>query len=56
LGQAAQRQVRPSLLALTNRERARWMLQTTRRDNRVVDGVVVQSLSASPTSLRRPPS
>jgi hypothetical protein len=40
---------RPSLLALTNRERARWMLQTTRRDNRVVDGVVVQSLSASPS-------
>ena len=25
------------------------MLQTTRRDNRVVDGVVVQSLSASPS-------
>ena len=42
-------QVRPSLLALTNRERARWMLQTSRRDNRVVDGVVVQSLSASPS-------
>jgi len=40
---------RPSLLALTNRERARWMMQTTRRDNRVVDGVVVQSLSASPS-------
>ena len=42
-------EVRPSLLALTNRERARWMLQTSRRDNRVVDGVVVQSLSASPS-------
>jgi uncharacterized membrane protein len=40
---------RPSLLALTNRERSRWMLQTTWRDNRVVDGVVVQSLSASPS-------
>ncbi|MDP1902104.1 MAG: DUF599 domain-containing protein [Rubrivivax sp.] len=40
---------RPSLLALTNRERTRWMLQTTGRENRVVDGVVVQNLSASPT-------
>lgn len=40
---------RPSLLALTNRERARWMMQTSRRENRVVDGVVVQSLSGSPS-------
>lgn len=40
---------RASLLASTNRERRRWMLQTTYRDNRVVDGVVVQSLSASPS-------
>jgi uncharacterized membrane protein len=39
---------RPSILALTNRERRRWMLRTTLRENRVVDGVVVQSLSASP--------
>jgi len=39
----------PSLLALTNRERRRWMLQTTWRDNRVLDGVVVQSMSASPS-------
>ena len=47
---AKQRSVkRPSLLALTNRERARWMMQTTRRENRVVDGVVVQSLSGSPS-------
>ncbi|HEY6133178.1 MAG TPA: DUF599 domain-containing protein [Rubrivivax sp.] len=38
-----------SLLALTNLERHRWMLQSTRRDNRVLDGVVVQSLSASPS-------
>jgi uncharacterized membrane protein len=38
----------PSLLALGNRERDRWMLQTTRRDNRVLDGVVVQNLSVSP--------
>ena len=42
-------QVRPSLLALTNRERARWMMQTTWRENRVVDGVVVQNLSTSPS-------
>ena len=41
--------VRPSLLALTNRERVRWMLQTTLRDNRVIDGVVVQNLSTSPS-------
>jgi uncharacterized membrane protein len=40
---------RPSLLALTNRERHRWMLQSTWRDNRVLDGVVVQNLSASPS-------
>jgi uncharacterized membrane protein len=39
----------PSLLALTNRERMRWMRQTSWRDNRVVDGVVVQSLSTSPS-------
>ena len=41
--------VRPSLLALTNRERMRWMLQTTGRENRVVDGVVVQNLSTGPS-------
>ena len=41
--------VQPSLLALTNRERTRWMLQTTWRENRVIDGVVVQNLSTSPS-------
>ena len=41
-------EVRPSVLGSTNRERMRWMLQATRRDNRVIDGVVVQSMSASP--------
>jgi len=41
--------VKPSVLAATNRERARWMLQTTWRENRVVDGVVVQNLSTSPS-------
>jgi uncharacterized membrane protein len=42
-------EVRPSLLALTNRERTRWMMQTTSRENRVFDGVVVQNLSTSPS-------
>jgi uncharacterized membrane protein len=41
--------VQPSVLALTNRERQRWMLQATWRDNRVLDGVVAQNLSASPS-------
>jgi len=40
---------RPSVLASTNRIRRQWMLQTTWRDNRVIDGVVVQSLSSSPS-------
>jgi uncharacterized membrane protein len=38
----------PSLLALGNRERRRWMLQTTMRENRVFDGVVLQNMSVSP--------
>jgi uncharacterized membrane protein len=42
-------EVRPSVLALTNRERMRWMLQASRRDNRVLDGIVVQNLSTSPS-------
>jgi uncharacterized membrane protein len=37
-----------SILATTNRWRREWMLQTTRRDNRIVDAAVTQSLSASP--------
>ncbi|RQP25949.1 DUF599 domain-containing protein [Piscinibacter terrae] len=39
----------PSVLASTNRIRQAWMLQTTYRDVRVIDGVVVQSLSTSPS-------
>jgi len=39
----------PSILATTNRIRRQWMLQTTYRDVRVVDGVVVQNLSTSPS-------
>lgn len=38
----------PSLLAVTNRQRRRWMLQATLRENRVLDGLVVQNLSVSP--------
>lgn len=41
--------VRPSVLAATNRIRRQWMLQTTKREVRVVDGVVVQNLSTSPS-------
>lgn len=39
---------RSTILATTNRWRRQWMLQTTQRENRVVDVVVVQNLSASP--------
>jgi uncharacterized membrane protein len=39
----------PSLLAASNRVRRQWMLQATFREVRVIDGVVVQSLSASPS-------
>lgn len=38
-----------TLLAATNVERRRWMLQTTWRENRVVDGIVLQSLASSPS-------
>jgi uncharacterized membrane protein len=38
-----------SLLATANRHRRMWMLQTTGRENRVIDGVVVQNLSSSPS-------
>jgi len=38
-----------SLLATTNRYRRLWMMQTTVRENRVIDGVVVQNLSTSPS-------
>jgi uncharacterized membrane protein len=40
---------RDSLLATTNRFRRQWMIQTTARENRVIDGVVVQNLSTSPS-------
>ncbi len=38
-----------SLLATTNRYRRLWAMQTTHRDNRMIDGSVVQNLSSSPT-------
>ena len=38
-----------SLLAATNAVRRQWMLQTTYREVRVIDGVVIQSLSTSPS-------
>jgi uncharacterized membrane protein len=41
--------VQPSLLAVSNQVRRQWMLQATRREVRVVDGVVVQNLSNSPS-------
>ncbi len=40
--------VQPSILATTNRWRRHWMLQATRRENRIVDSAVVQNLSGSP--------
>jgi uncharacterized membrane protein len=42
-------QTQPSILASTNRIRRQWMLQTTYREVRVVDAVVMQSLSSSPS-------
>jgi uncharacterized membrane protein len=38
-----------SVLAATNAVRSQWMLQTTFREVRVVDGVVIQNLSTSPS-------
>ena len=40
---------RPSVLATTNAIRRQWMLQATHREVRVVDGVVIQNLSSSPS-------
>src|SRR3954471_6821915 len=40
---------RASLLDTTNRHRRYWMLQATSRDPRVLDGVIIQSLSGSPS-------
>jgi uncharacterized membrane protein len=40
---------RASLLAAGNRVRRQWMVQATKRDVRVLDAVVVQNLSTSPS-------
>ena len=40
---------RASLLATTNRYRRYWMMQATSRDPRVLDGIITQSLSSSPS-------
>ncbi|MFM2119676.1 MAG: hypothetical protein RL722_1144 [Pseudomonadota bacterium] len=40
---------RPSVLQTTNLIRREWMLQAALRDVRVVDGVVLQNLSSSPS-------
>jgi uncharacterized membrane protein len=37
----------PSVLSSSNRVRRQWMLQSTHREVRVLDGLVVQNLSAS---------
>ena len=42
-------QRKPSLLATTNRYRLYWMRQTTARDPRMLDGLIVQSLSQTPS-------
>lgn len=41
--------LQPSLLDITNQIRRQWMLQSTFREVRVVDGIVIQSLSTSPS-------
>lgn len=40
---------RKSLLAITNRYRHAWMLQTTYRDPRMLDGLISQSLASMPS-------
>jgi uncharacterized membrane protein len=40
-------QARPSILGSSNRWRRRWMLQTTHREVRVLDGIVVQHMSST---------
>lgn len=40
---------RISVLGTTNRIRHEWMLQTTRRDVRILDGAVAQNMASSPS-------
>jgi uncharacterized membrane protein len=41
--------LQPSLLDTTNHIRRQWMMQSTYREVRVVDGIVIQNLSTSPS-------
>ena len=40
---------RPSILWATNRYRHYWVLQATSRDPRVIDGIITQNLSSTPS-------
>lgn len=40
---------RPSLIGTTNRYRFYWMMQTTARDPRMIDGLITQTLSHTPS-------
>ncbi len=40
-----------SLLSTTNRYRREWLLQASARDPRVLDGIIIQSLSQSPSFM-----
>jgi uncharacterized membrane protein len=42
-------ETRPSVLHMTNRYRRFWMEQSTDRDPRMLDGIIVQNLSHSPS-------
>lgn len=42
-------ETRPSVLAASNAVRRQWMLQTTYREVRMIDGTVIQNLSTSPS-------
>jgi len=40
---------RPSLIGTTNRYRTYWMMQATERDPRMIDGLITQTLSHTPS-------
>jgi uncharacterized membrane protein len=40
---------RPSLIGTTNRYRTYWMMQATARDPRMIDGLITQTLSHTPS-------
>ena len=47
--QSRRADLQPTVLHATNVVRRQWMLQTTYREVRVIDGVIVQNLSTSPS-------